>query len=62
MEGEMAYFRGMEAYLYGFPLVMTDVSNGVMTAAPKAGEYRAPINQFFRMRPFVPADYTDIVR
>lgn len=61
IEEGIAYVRGMQAYL-GFPLVMTDVSNGVMTAASKAGEFRSPINQFFRMRTFVPADYKDIVR
>lgn len=59
---QIAYVRGLQAYLYGLPLVMTDVSNDVMTATSKAGDFRAPINQFWRMRTFVPADYKDIVR
>ncbi len=45
-----------------FRIVMMDVSNGVMTAVPKSGDSRAPINQFWRMRKHVTPDYTDIVR
>ena len=59
---EEAYVRGIEAYLYGFPLVLMDVTNGTITKVPKAGEYHAPINQLMRMRTFVSPDYKDVVR
>ncbi len=36
----------MEEYVYGFPLVMMDVTKGVLTAASKTGELKAPINHF----------------
>src|SRR6266481_8701938 len=29
-----AYFLGMESYVYGYPLVMMDVTRDVLTAAP----------------------------
>jgi hypothetical protein len=37
-----AYILGMESYVFGFPLVMMEVTRQVMTAAPTAGEYSAP--------------------
>jgi hypothetical protein len=39
---ELAYLLGVEAYVYGFPLVMMDVTNGILTAASKSGEYSDP--------------------
>jgi hypothetical protein len=59
---EIAYLLGMECYVYGFPLVLMDVTNGVMTATSKSGEYKAPINQFGRMRGYVSPDFKDVVR
>jgi hypothetical protein len=50
---EAAKLLGMETYVYGYPLVIMDVTRAVMTAAPKSGEYGAPINQFTRMLKFV---------
>lgn len=38
MQEEIAYGRGMEAYVYGFPPVIMDVTSGVITAVPKSGE------------------------
>jgi hypothetical protein len=31
-----AYFLGMESYVFGYPLVMMDVTRDVLTAAPAA--------------------------
>ncbi len=59
---EIAYLLGMECYVYGFPLVMMDVTNGVITATSKSGEYKAPINQFGRMKGYVSPDFKDVVR
>lgn len=59
---EAAYLLGMESYVYGFPLVMMDATNAVLTATSKSEEYKAPINQFLRMRTFVSPDWKDVVR
>ena len=59
---EIAYIRAMQTYLYGFPLVMMDVTRQVMTATPAPGEYSAPINQFQRLRSYVSPDFKNVVR
>ena len=59
---EIAYLLGMECYVYGFPLVLMDVTNAVLTATSKSGEYKAPINQFGRIRTYVSPDFKDVVR
>ena len=43
----------MEGYVYGFPLVMMDVTREAITATSKSSEYKAPINQFGRIRTYV---------
>ncbi len=57
-----AYLLGEEEYVYGFPLVMMDVTRQVVTAASKSGEYQAPINQFGRIRTYVNPDFRNVVR
>lgn len=59
---ELAYFWGMEAYAYGLPLVMMDVTKDVLTAVPSAGEWAAPINQFTRAKTYVTPEITNVVR
>jgi hypothetical protein len=59
---EGGYLLGEEEYVYGFPLVMMDVTREVLTATHKAGEYSAPINQFARIRTYVDPDYDNVVR
>lgn len=59
---EVAYLLGMECYVFGFPLVLMDVTNGVLNATSKSGEYKAPVNQFGRMRTYVSPDFKDVVR
>jgi len=59
---EAAYLLGEEEYVYGFPLVMMDVTRQVITAASKSGEYSAPINQFGRIRTYVNPDFKNVVR
>ena len=56
------YLLGQEAYVYGFPLVMMDMTREVMTSAPTSGEYAAPINQFARIRTYVNPDFKNVVR
>jgi hypothetical protein len=52
---EVAYLLGMESYVYGYPLVMMDVTREVLTAAPapNAEGTAAPINQFAKMPHYV---------
>ena len=44
---EAAYLLGMESYVYGYPLVVMDVTRQVLTAAPAPNSEgtAAPINQ-----------------
>ena len=59
---EVTYVRAMEEYVYGFPLVMSDLTRQVETAVPTAGGLAAPINQFTRMRGYVPWNWDNVVR
>ena len=47
-----AWLYGLQAYIYGFPLIMMYLTRQVSTAVPTAGEITAPVN---RSRP---SDYT----
>lgn len=58
----LAYLVGEEEYVYGFPLVMMDVTREVLTATSTSGEYSAPINQFGRIRSYVDPDFKNVVR
>ena len=42
----------VDAYLYGFPLVVMDMTRKQTTNVASAGPERAPIGQFVRMRTF----------
>ena len=61
---EVAYIYGMESYVYGYPLVMMDVTRDVLTAAPapNAEGTAAPINQFAKMPHYVDPDFKNVVR
>jgi len=59
---EVAKLLGLETYVYGFPLVIMDLTRAVMTAAARSGEYSAPINQFTRMLNYVNPDFKNVVR
>jgi hypothetical protein len=50
-----------EAYIFGYPLVLMDVSRQVMTACPSAGPKCAPMNQFGHMPAFPDHTFTDVV-
>jgi len=55
-------YNGAYGYEYGFPLVMMDVTRQVLTATNQTGEYKAPLNQFARIRTYVSPDFKDVVR
>lgn len=62
MKAEEAYVLGMETYVYGFPLVIMDLTKGVLTAAANPGEHSAPMNQFTMAREYVSPDFKNVVR
>src|SRR6516165_4626381 len=61
---EVAYLLGMEAYVYGYPLVMMDVTREVLTAAPAPNTEgtAAPINQLAKMPHYVDPTFKNVVR
>ena len=52
---------GSEAYIYGFPLVLMDVTRRVTTNVSQPGENGAPINQFGHKSAFPDATFTAVV-
>jgi hypothetical protein len=52
---------GVEAYAYGYPLVLMEVSKRVMTHVPSPTSKKAPINQFAHMQAFPTPDFKDVV-
>jgi hypothetical protein len=51
----------IEAYIYGYPLVLMDVTRQVMTNVSGPGEHAAPLNQFGHMRAFPDDTNTTVV-
>ena len=60
-EGRPWYY-GIQTYLYGFPLIMMDLTKDQGTAVPTAGEITAPINQFSVMTKYPDATFRAVVR
>jgi hypothetical protein len=58
----VGYVAGLEEYVYGYPLVMMDVTREVLTATSTSGQYSAPINQFARIRTYIDPDFKNVVR
>jgi hypothetical protein len=56
-----AHDLGVEAYMYGYPLVLMDATKQVGTNVPKAGENAAPLNQFGMKRSFPDDTFTTVV-
>jgi hypothetical protein len=56
------WLYGLEAYMYGFPLVMMDLTKDVSTAVPSAGEFTAPVNQFSVMTHYQDASFKAVAR
>jgi hypothetical protein len=49
---EEAAMIAEDAYIYGYPLVLMDVTRQVYTATPKVADRKAPANQFFHAKAF----------
>jgi hypothetical protein len=54
-----AWYYGIQAYIYGFPLIVMDVTREVSTAVPTGGEITALVNQFAVMTKYPGADFRD---
>ena len=57
---EEAMAIGVDAYIYGYPLVTMEMTRRVMTNVPKPEGTRAPMGQFVRMRKYPTAAYRDV--
>ena len=58
---EEAVRIAVDAWIYGFPLVVMAVTRDVMTAVASPDEHKAPINQFLHIREFPNPTFTDVV-
>ena len=56
------WYYGVKAYIYGFPLVVMDITREVSTAVPTPGEVTAPVNQFSVMTKYPDASFRLIPR
>ena len=56
------WLYGVQAYIYGFPLVVMDLTRQVSTAVPTPGEVTAPVNQFSVMTHYPDASFRLIPR
>lgn len=61
---EVAYYVGLESYVFGYPLVVMDVTRAVLTAVPVPNSEgtAAPINQLAKMPHYVSPYFTNVVR
>jgi hypothetical protein len=61
---EAAFLIGAESYVFGYPLVIMDVTRRMLTAVarPNVDGTTAPINQFARMPHYVSPDFKNVVR
>ena len=57
-----ALAAGAEAFVYGLPLVIMDLTREKITNVPKPGAFAAPANQFAHVRDFPDASFKDVVR
>ena len=57
----LPWLRGIKAYVYGFPLIMMDLTREAATAAT-AGEITAPTNQFSVMTTYPDASFRAVAR
>jgi len=59
--GDEAAMIAEDAYIYGYPLVLMDVTRQVYTATPKVAERKAPANQLYHARAFPDPSRTTVV-
>lgn len=57
-----AFFLAEKAYIYGYPLVLMEITKQLLTNFPSAGENGAPVNQFMHKTRFPDSSFTELVR
>lgn len=57
-----AWWYGVQAYVYGFPLIMMDLTKEAGTASSVPGEFAAPLNQFAVMTKYPGVDFRVVPR
>ncbi len=62
VKGKKALETGVEAVIYGLPLVMMDLTSKRMTNVIRPGGISAPVNQFANAPIFPPASFKNVVR
>jgi hypothetical protein len=60
-EGRPWYY-GIQAYVYGFPMMMMDLTREAATSVSTAGQISAPVNQFAVMTEYPDASFRAVVR
>ncbi|MEW5838878.1 MAG: DUF1254 domain-containing protein [Pseudomonadota bacterium] len=60
IDAEEAKKIAMDAYVYGYSLLTTDVTRIQMSNVPTATELNAPLNQFINVKRYPPADYRGV--
>jgi hypothetical protein len=58
---EQAFQLGVEAYVYGYPLILMDITKALSTAVAAPQGLKAPINQFAHLKAFPDASFTTVV-
>ena len=59
---EEAMAIAMDAYVYGYSLITTEVTRVQMSNVPAAEGYKAPMNQFINVKRYPPADYRGVYK
>lgn len=62
MDNDALYQAAMGAYVYGYPMVVMDVTREVLTAVSTPTGRGAPINQLANATQFASADFKSVVR
>jgi hypothetical protein len=58
----LPWVRGIQAYIYAFPLIMMDLTREAGTAVTVPGEFTAPLNQFSVMTHYPDASFRAVAR
>lgn len=56
------WVKGIQAYMYAFPMIVMDITREVSTAVPSSGEITAPSNQFAVMTEYPDATFRLVPR
>ena len=60
MSEDEAFALGVEAYIYGYPLVTMEMTRRVMTNVAEPKGTRGPMGQFVKMREYPTAAFKDV--